>query len=99
MSPSKRIEVDAFARVLTVPARPYVRHGRAVKDTDECECNPIRNDNAHQDVDGSSKLPLRKNPEAEAKKGQFDQRNGQDVEDLANPQNLHHVSDESITRS
>jgi hypothetical protein len=99
MSPSKQVEVDAFASMLAIPIRPDVRHRRAVKDGDQRERDAVRSNDTHQDVDDPSELPPGENSKAEAEKRQLDESNSQHVEDFADPQNLCHVSDASCTKT
>jgi hypothetical protein len=98
MSPSKHVEVDAFASMFTIPTRPDVRHRRAVEDGDHGECDAVRSNYTHQDVDHPSEFPPGENSQAEAEERQLDESNSQHVEDFADPQDLCHVSDESCTR-
>jgi hypothetical protein len=62
--PSEDVEVNAFARMLAVPACPNVRHGRAVEETCDYESGAISERYPHKGVDRESEFFPWKDAEA-----------------------------------
>lgn len=89
MSPSEDVEVDTFAGMLAIPARPDVGDGRTIEETSDGEGGAVCSGDGHKSVYYSPELLPREDAEAEEEEGHLGEGNGHEIEHFGQPRELY----------